>query len=147
MNPEEIEIFFKNNIPMANCMGISVLSCDENSLVSAAPLEYNKNDKGTGFAGSIFSLSALSGWGFLRSIILRENINCDIMLHVSEIVYQKPVLDDIIAEAKIENPGELKFFFDDLRLKGKSRIEVTVSIISANDLKAVFKGSYVAVLK
>ncbi len=147
MNPQDLENFLKKNIPMALHMGISILSCNENSLVAEAPLKENQNDKGTGFAGSLYSLCALSSWGFIRSLLIDKNLNCDIMMHTSEIVFQKPVLDDITAIAKPENPEELKSFIEKLKQEGKSRIEINVNVISGNDLKAVFKGSLVAVKK
>jgi thioesterase domain-containing protein len=147
MNSSDLDYFLKNNIPMAKHMGISILSCDENSLVSSAPLEYNKNDKGTGFAGSIFSICAMSGWSYIRFLTLNEGLNCNIMMHASEIIYHKPVLDDFNAEAKLNKPGDLKKFIEELKVKGKSRIEIKVSVSSSNDLKAEFTGSIVAILK
>jgi thioesterase domain-containing protein len=68
-------------------------------------------------------------------------------MHTSEIQYQKPVLDNFTAEAKLKDRDCLTQFFNELESKGKSRLEINVNVVSGNELKAAFKGNLVAVLK
>lgn len=55
---------FKNIIPV-EYMGIRIDQYDGNTITLSAPLSSNSNDKGTAFAGSIYSTLVLSGWSLI----------------------------------------------------------------------------------
>ena len=55
----------REEMPLLAFMGVEVEACDGHSLTLQAPLAPNRNDKGTAFAGSLASLSTVTGWALL----------------------------------------------------------------------------------
>lgn len=87
-------------------MHISLLSVSDEKVVAQLPFAGNANDKGTAFAGSLFSLAVVSGWclvtarayacGFERpwAAVVRSECN-----------FQKAVRDDAQAVAVFTEPA------------------------------------------
>ncbi|MDP1775881.1 MAG: YiiD C-terminal domain-containing protein, partial [Moraxellaceae bacterium] len=55
----------REQMPLLNFMQIDAKHWDGQVLTLSAPLEPNRNDKNTAFAGSIASLSTVTGWALL----------------------------------------------------------------------------------
>jgi thioesterase domain-containing protein len=59
----ELEATWHREIPLATAMQVAVEGYDGARLTIRAPLAPNRNLHGTAFAGSLFSVCALTGWG------------------------------------------------------------------------------------
>jgi thioesterase domain-containing protein len=59
----ELQSTWHRDIPLAAAMAIEVASYDGRSLTVRAPLAPNRNLHGTAFAGGLFSVCVLTGWG------------------------------------------------------------------------------------
>jgi len=135
-----------NSILPAKAMGIGRQSDKPGHLL--LPLAPNINDKGTAFAGSIFSLAVLSGYEIALERSNQLNLSGNLFLlssHItyhqpglSDLTYHQPGLSDLIAQGRI---------IDDLKPTRKSnwkmRIEVEVVDAQSQSLCATFDGLYV----
>ncbi|MDD8021421.1 MAG: YiiD C-terminal domain-containing protein [Acidobacteriota bacterium] len=125
-----------NSILPAEAMGIGRQSDKPGHLL--LPLAPNINDKGTAFAGSIFSLAVLSGYEIALERSNQLNLSGNLFLLSSHITYHQSGLSDLIAQGRI---------LDDLKPTRKSnwkmRIEVEVMEAQSQSLCATFEGLYV----
>ena len=125
-----------NSILPAEAMGIGRQSDKPGHL--RLPLAPNINDKGTAFAGSIFSLAVLSGYEIALERSNQLNLSGNLFLLSSHITYHQPGLSDLIAQGRI---------LDNLKPTRKSnwkmRIEVEVMEAQSQSLCATFEGLYV----
>jgi thioesterase domain-containing protein len=118
----------------ARSLGISRLSSEPGHL--GLPLSMNLNDKATAFAGSIFSLAALSGYDTAYERREREGVGGDLFLLSSEIVYHRPGLSDLVARGCItQDMAPTK--------RGNYKLAVKVEVYGGEDLCATFSGAYV----
>ncbi len=62
MSTEELNARIRSDIPIVAGMGICVASVDENCVTVRIPIDPNRNDKGTLFAGASYSGLVLAGW-------------------------------------------------------------------------------------
>lgn len=120
----------------AGSLGISRLSDEPGHL--SLPLSKNTNDKATAFAGSIFSLAALSGYDTAYERKGEKSLQGDLFLLSSRIVYREPGLSDLVAKS---------FIVEDLAptKRGNYKIEVKVEVRGKDKgyLCATFEGTYV----
>jgi len=125
-----------NSILPAKAMGIGRQSDKPGHLL--LPLAPNINDKGTAFAGSIFSLAVLSGYETALDRLGQLSLSGNLFLLSSNITYHQPGLSDLIAQGRI---------LDNLKHTRKSnwkmRIEVEVMEAQSQSLCATFEGLYV----
>jgi len=125
-----------NSILPARAMGIGRESDRPGHL--RLPLAPNINDKGTAFAGSIFSLAVLSGYEIATERLGQLNLAGNLFLLSSHITYHQPGLFDLIAKSRI---------IDDLKptkkANWKMRIKVEVVEAQSQSLCATFDGLYV----
>jgi len=102
------------------------------------PLAPNINDKGTAFAGSVFSLAVLSGYEIALERSNHLNLSGNLFLLSSHITYHQPGLSDLITRSRI---------IEDLKptrkANWKMRIEVEVVDAQSQSLCATFEGLYV----
>ena len=59
-----LQEYLNSNIPLTNAVSFKVAYFDGQTMKYDVPLANNHNDKGTGFAGSIFASGILTAWGF-----------------------------------------------------------------------------------
>lgn len=133
---------FLEQIPLTGQIGLKVTGYDDVSLTMTAPLAPNRNDKGTGFAGSIAALATLAGWALITLWVEERRGPVEVAVVHSEMRYRRPITGDFFARAFLpedETPGKLLSALDE---KGRGRLEVTV-VIGQEDVEAVdFKGTY-----
>ena len=102
------------------------------------PLAPNINDKGTAFAGSVFSLAVLSGYEIALERSNQLNFSGNLFLLSSHITYHQPGLSDLITRSRI---------IEDLKptrkANWKMRIKVEVVEAQSQSLCATFDGLYV----
>jgi len=129
-------------IPISKEMGVRVASYDGTSLSLAAPLAPNINRHGTAFAGSLYSLAVLCGWGLLDLKLAEAKLHKHIVIQESSIRYLHPVEHDLVAECRFDNDA-FKHFLRTLNKHGRARLSLDVTI-SQDNLPAVeFSGRYV----
>lgn len=95
---EKIEPFMR--------LGMRFLDASPGSIAIQAPLEGNRNDKGTMFAGSIYSVMALAGWALARTICKEQAGISNVVISESQATYLAPVCSDATATASVDGAVE-----------------------------------------
>jgi thioesterase domain-containing protein len=134
---------WREDIPISDAMGISVESYTDWEFTTTADIKANQNLHGTMFAGSIYSLATLTGWGATYLQLKEREQEGSIVLADASIKYFKPL------KAEPKGVVELKRCEGDLRLletDSKVFYKVPVTIYDGENIVAEFVGSF-AVIK
>ncbi len=138
----ELNERFVKQIPLTGHMGLKISSWDGSALRMGAPLEANRNDKGTGFAGSIASLATFAGWALLTLAVEERCGAAQVAVYRSEINYRRPVNGDFEARCCLPEEAQMEEFWQALADTGKGRLELAVSVLQDSEEKVQFQGAY-----
>jgi len=136
---QELQNTWTDTIPITEHMGIKLHQYSGKTLETRASLNKNINVHGTMFAGSIFSLATLTGWGLLFLQLKERQLQGDIVLGDGDIHYHKPVTMKPRAICNIES---LQGKFTLVEKDKKSRFTIQVDILDDESPVAEFKGVY-----
>lgn len=136
---EELQKTWHETIPISEQMGIKLYQFNGRTLEVHASLNKNINLHGTMFAGSIFSLATLTGWGMLYLLLKEKQLQGDIVLGDGDIHYHKPITDKPRAICNIES---LDGNFDALKRNKKCCLKLQINILDNYTPVAEFKGVY-----
>lgn len=138
---EQLQSIWHTRIPISKAMGIQATGYDGVTLSARAGLAENINVHGTAFAGSLYAIAALCGWGMTW---LNENsLEGSIVIARGHIDYARPVTGDIDVACRFDADAQLAAM-DKLRATGKCRFELSVEIGAG---AARFDGSYAVLLE
>ena len=146
-NPEwciELQNIWHQQIPITELMGIKVFQYTGETFETRAALNPNMNLHGTMFAGSIYSLATLTGWGLVHLMMKEQNVEGSIVLADANVHYHKPVTELPRALAHFEN---IEGDFDPLKQGRKARVTVDVSVLDGDNAVAKFVGQFVVIPK
>ncbi|NMH60240.1 YiiD C-terminal domain-containing protein [Alteromonas ponticola] len=136
---KELQKTWSDTIPITDHMGIKIHQFTGRTLETRASLNKNINIHGTMFAGSIFSLATLTGWGMIFLQLKEKNVRGDIVLGDGDIHYHKPITMKPRAICNIESlSGKLGL----LDKNKKAKLTLQVDILDGDDPVAEFKGVY-----
>jgi thioesterase domain-containing protein len=131
-------------IPMSKAMNLAIGYYDQQKLVTTCDEVFNKNLHNTMFAGSIYTLATLTGWGWVHLLIQQQNLEGNIVLADANIRYHSPIEGIAFAETgMLLSSGNI----DDLLTKNKVKLHVEVKIMSGEKVAATFKGLYFVLSK
>ncbi|MDA8621431.1 bifunctional GNAT family N-acetyltransferase/hotdog fold thioesterase [Psychrosphaera sp.] len=140
----DLQNIWHQQIPITQLMGIRVYQYTGETFETRAALNPNMNLHGTMFAGSIYSLATLTGWGLVHLRMKENNIEGDIVLADANVHYHKPVTELPRCIAHFEH---LEGDFDLLKSDKKARISVQVDVMDDQVKVAQFSGEYVVIPK
>lgn len=125
MNPSvDFEQSLLSDIPLARAMQLSLREYRDDTLVLAAPLAPNVNDKGCAFGGSLGSLLTLAGWGLIVLHLRRLRVACEVYVQDSQMRYLAPVWADFTAHARLAEGESWSAFGSTLAARGRARLRV-----------------------
>ena len=130
-----LQNLFNDKIPVTKHLGLKVNHYDEKGLVIKAPLDDNKNDKNTAFAGSLYSVSALAGWGFLTLKFREANVNATVVMSKADVSFNKPVTDDFQAVCNLEDMEIWEKLKNRVVRKKNGKIILPINIYHQDDPK------------
>lgn len=135
---------WRSLIPLLDAMAFEVVDWDGQTLTTAAPLERNRNDKQTGFAGSIAALASVTGWGLATLAAEKADTPFQIAIRDSQQSFSRPIEGDLVARVSV-TASERHRFVEELRLRSKARLTLSVIVGTANAAEcARLTGTYVA---
>jgi thioesterase domain-containing protein len=141
----ELQATIEREIPLCAQMGIAVRSFDDRGLVVEAPLQPNRNHRGTAFAGSLNALCTTAGWGHVYLLLQRQDLTGGVVIRRSSIKYLKPVDVPVIAARSLPVVSVAEtYFLEMFREKGQAKLDLSVEIVTADEVAVSFFGSYVA---
>lgn len=126
-------------IPLSKAMNIKISYFDGAELITHCDGDFNKNLHNTMFAGSIYTLATLSGWGWVHLQLQQQQLKGDIVLAKADIKYHAPIAG--IGYAKVVAKSVSGDFTRLIRGKN-ARINLTVHLYSGENIAATFTGSY-----
>ncbi|BDX04687.1 bifunctional GNAT family N-acetyltransferase/hotdog fold thioesterase [Planctobacterium marinum] len=135
----ELQSTWHETIPISEQMGITLHQYTGKTLEARASLNKNINLHGSMFAGSIFSLATLTGWGMIFLQLKERGLEGDIVLGDGNVHYHKPVTAEPRAICNIETMSG-KFHY--IERKKKCRLELQVNIQDGDIAVAEFYGVY-----
>lgn len=128
-----------DTIPITEHMGIKLYQYTGRTLETRASLNKNINVHGTMFAGSIFSLATLTGWGMIYLQLKERGLSGDIVLGDGDIHYHKPITMKPRAICNIET---LSGKYKPLEKGDKARFVLNVDILDDDNAVAEFTGVF-----
>ncbi|WP_293755906.1 bifunctional GNAT family N-acetyltransferase/hotdog fold thioesterase [uncultured Paraglaciecola sp.] len=134
-----LESTWHETIPISKQMGIKLHQYTGRTLETRASLNKNINLHGTMFAGSIFSLATLTGWGMIFLQLKEKGLDGEIVLGDGNIHYHKPITMQPRALCNIES---LNGNFDLLAKDKKCNIKLNVAILDGDNPVAEFSGVF-----
>ena len=155
MNAAELQAYIDEGIVPAKAMGFRVAECSVEKVVLEAPMDLNKNDKSTAFAGSSASLATLSCWS-LAEVIARAwaaetgSPVPSVVAKETSIRYRRPMTEDFRATCVAPAPERVKEYTDRLAATGKGYLELESQVCTVSDPTqacVTFKGTFVALKK
>lgn len=131
-------------IPLSKAMNITIGYYDQETLITTCDEAFNKNLHNTMFAGSVYTLATLTGWGWVYLLMQQQNICGDIVLADGNIRYHAPVEGVAFAKTSFSlcDGG-----FESYQVKKKAKLKVEVIVMCGEQVAATFKGLYFVLLK
>ena len=139
----QLEDKLHEQIPLTRAIGLQVSRLDDHSITLTAPLQNNFNHKSTAFAGSLYSVAVLAGWGLLASRLESLGLHGHIVVQDADIRYLLPVNQDIEASCSITDEAEFARFVKLFKRKARARIRLETQILNAGACAVQFVGNYV----
>jgi thioesterase domain-containing protein len=131
-------------MPICSPMGIRAVAWDGRRLQMQMPLSPNRNHQYSAFAGSLNALCTIVGWGTVFLMLDRQGLAGNIVIRRSQIRYLRPVRsEEIVARGLPVDDEAETFFFELLRSRGASKIDVSTEIADEAGPLVTFHGSYV----
>ncbi len=144
MQPDELEQYLHQHIPLSQAMAVSVASVDADVVVLRAPLAPNKNHRDTVFGGSASALAMLACWSLLRTRLESEGISARLVIQRNTMEFERPILGAFTARALLAEPAGWDSFTRMLRRKGKSRVAAVAVLDHEGQVVGRFRGEFVA---
>ncbi len=143
---EQLQRVWHDEIPISKGMGIRIESFTDDTLIARAALAPNINVHGTAFAGSLYAIAALTGWGATWLQLEQRALSASIVIAAGAIDYDKPIADDIVARCRFDAASHATAWTE-LARNGKCRFPLECEL-GANDVVAArFRGDYAVRLK
>ena len=138
-----LENFLYAEVPLVRAMGVSILRYDNDGLALSAPLEANRNYRGTAFAGSLATLVTLAGWALTHLEVQEMGLKGEVAASQSRIDYLKPVTVSTIEAFCPMPPRDAVSKLQRMLLRrGMGRWELNAHIRAGDELAVAFTGKY-----
>jgi thioesterase domain-containing protein len=134
----ELQRIWHSEIPISAAMDIRIHSYESDVIEVHAALAPNVNVHGTAFAGSLYAIAALTGWGLTWLELRKRGLEGHIVIAEGAIRYVWPVDSEIVARCRFD-PAAHATPFAKLASSGKCRFALECEI---GDGAAVFSGQY-----
>ncbi|MBL0709395.1 MAG: GNAT family N-acetyltransferase/hotdog fold thioesterase, partial [Colwellia sp.] len=138
---QKLQNIWHETIPMSKAMGLQISYYDGKQLITHCDAKFNKNLHNTMFAGSIYTLATLTGWGWVYLALkeYEDGLSGDIVLAEANIRYHSPIKG--LAYGQVV-ATDMSGSFDNLACGKNARIKLAVHIYCGDKIAATFTGSY-----
>ena len=133
----ELQSSWYKTIPVSEFMQIKPQSFQQQTLTVTAAIEPNINLHQTMFAGSIYTLATLTGWGMMWLQQQQQGLTGDIVLADANIRYIAPITEAPTAHVVWSGSS-----LASLAYGGKAKVKLDVELHCKGKLCASFSGLY-----
>lgn len=144
MQPEALQDYLHQHIPLSRAMEVRVEVVTETQLSLSAPLAPNINHRETVFGGSASALATLAAWSLLHTRLQREGIVSRLVIQRNTMTYERPMADRFSATATWTEERNWEPMLCMLRRKGKARCTVSAVVECHGETAGHFEGDFVA---
>lgn len=146
---QTLQDIWHSTIPLSKAMALQISYYDSKELLTHCDAQFNQNLHHTMFAGSIYTLATLTGWGWVYLAMQEQqqtqaNLDGDIVLAQADIRYHSPIKG--LAYAQVLQ-HEVSGTFDNLAQGKKARIKLVAHVYCGDKIAATFTGSYFIIPK
>ena len=146
---QALQEIWHNTIPLSKAMALQISYYDGKKLMTYCDADFNQNLHHTMFAGSIYTLATLTGWGWVYLALQAKqkeqgNLRGDIVLAEANIKYHSPIKGLAYGQVVQDRvSGE----YDNLLQGKKVRINLVAHVYCGEKIAATFQASYVVLPK
>jgi thioesterase domain-containing protein len=145
LNPNELEQYLHDHIPLSQAMQVSVISVQSDSILLSAPLQPNINHQDTVFGGSASAVAILAAWSLVHTRLKTSGYSCRLVIQRNTMDYELPITGTFTARSSLRTAGTWESFTQMLKRKGRARITVSCILESAGQPVGHFDGEFVAI--
>jgi len=138
-NADKLQAIWHDTIPMSKAMNMEISYYDEVKLFTHCDADFNQNLHHTMFAGSIYTLATLTGWGWVYLQLKQNNLNGNIVLADANIRYHSPIKG--VAHACVEKRNTVGDLTT-LQQGNKVRVKLSAQVYCGDKVAASFTGTY-----
>ena len=136
----DLQAIWYQQIPLSKAMDMRIVDFADNTLTCCASLAPNVNVHGTAFAGSLYAVQALTGWGMMHLQLHLHELDAYIVIANGQIDYAKPVAEEIVVSCSFAGQEAA---MDNLQKSGKGRFQLTSKVqLSDGSSAGSFSGLY-----
>jgi thioesterase domain-containing protein len=136
----DLQAIWYQQIPLSKAMDMRIVDFADNTLTCCASLAPNVNVHGTAFAGSLYAVQALTGWGMMHLQLQLHELDASIVIANGQIDYAKPVAEEIVVSCSFACQEAA---MDTLKKSGKGRFQLTSEVhLSDGSSAGSFSGLY-----
>ena len=139
---KELTATWHREIPIVEAMGAAVDSYDGRALTVRTPMQPNRNVHGTTFAGSLYSVCVLTGWGAVWLALRERGLDGTIYAAESAVQYRKAVAGDFLCRCVTE-VETLDAGIEELKVAGRASFDLACTIDHDGKRAVAFTGRYV----
>ena len=121
-----LQTIWHEQIPLSKAMDMRIESFADHVLTCRASFGPNVNVHGTAFAGSLYAVQALTGWGMMHLQLQLHALDASIVIANGNIDYANPVAEDIVVQCAF---GEHKATMEGLKTTGKARFQLACNVL------------------
>jgi thioesterase domain-containing protein len=148
---QKLQDIWHATIPLSKAMELQISYYDGVKLMTHCDADFNQNLHHTMFAGSIYTLATLTGWGWVYLALQAQqheqkqnNLRGDIVLAEANIRYHTPIKG--LAYGQVVQQ-DVSGQFDSLLQGKKARIKLVAHVYCGEKIAATFQASYVVLPK
>ena len=146
---QNLQALWHKTIPLSKAMDLQISYYDSCQLVTHCDADFNQNLHHTMFAGSIYTLATLTGWGWVYLAMKEKQqeqakVDGDIVLAEANIRYHAPIKG--LAYGQVVQK-DVSGQFDNLTQGKKARIKLIAHVYCGDNIAATFTGSYFIIPK
>jgi thioesterase domain-containing protein len=144
MRFDELTTYLYEHIPLTRALGVVAQAWDGRTLSLRAPLEPNRNLRGTAFGGSLAALAIVCGWAALHLALGEGAGDLRLVIQRSTLDFQTPVEGEFSAVASVPDGDAWARFLRGLKRRGRARIAVPGDIRCDGRIAGRHEGVYAA---
>ncbi len=144
MEPEQLERYLHEHIPISAAMRVSVVSVQPDEVVLEAPLAPNINHRETVFGGSASALATLAAWSLVHVRLRTAGVTARLVIQHNTMDYEHALTANFTARAVLAGSDDWPRFLRTLVRRGRARIDVDAVLEQGGVRAGRFSGRFVA---
>ena len=143
MNPNELESYLHQRIPLSRAMAVEVRSAEPDGVELFAPLAPNINHRDTVFGGSASAVAILAAWSALYVKMRAEMRAGRIVIRRNKMSYERPITGDFTAKSAPPEPAAWAKAIATLGKGRPARVHVIATLECLGERVGVLEGEFV----